>query len=132
MKKFWITMIAIVSFGFIASSALAQYWGAPMGGHMNNYYTNTSSNGNYQEFLDNTSQLRQDLAATQGEYNALMVSSNPDSKRAAELGREITSLNDQLRTQAGTYNLQTSSRGHGGGMGHMGGYGAGMMGRGCM
>ncbi|MCF6246196.1 MAG: hypothetical protein L3J69_02425 [Desulfobacula sp.] len=135
MKKIWLTMIAIVFFGFVASSALA-FFGGPMGGQMNGYY----GNGDYQGFMTNTSQLRQDLAAKHGEYNALMASTNPDSKRAAELSRDIATLNDQLRTQAGVYNMQAPTNGYGYGRmggygmgmrGNMGGYGMGMMGNGC-
>ena len=56
--------------------------------------------GNQQKFYDKTAQLRQDLTAKQGEYNALLATTNPDPKRTAELSREIAAQHNQLRAQA--------------------------------
>ncbi|HBG19940.1 MAG TPA: hypothetical protein DDY32_11890, partial [Desulfobulbaceae bacterium] len=67
------------------------YWGGPMGGPMA-----MVNGGNYQGFYEKTAKIRQDLAAKQGEYSALMATTNPDPKRATDLSREITVLHDQL------------------------------------
>lgn len=121
MKKFFIIVVTVVTVATIGTQAWAciwdGYWGGPMGG----FYGNTFAGGAYQGFLDNTSQLRQDLATKQDEYNALMAKSNPDPKRAAELSRQITSLHDQLRAQARSYNLPVPRGNYG--HGPMGAYG---------
>ncbi|MCD6272247.1 MAG: hypothetical protein J7K30_05240 [Deltaproteobacteria bacterium] len=118
MKK-TILVIAAAFIVLIGTQAFAcywdGYWGGPMGGPMAGVYGDQ-----YQGFYDKTAQLRQDLAAKQGEYNALLATSNPDSKRAAELSREISVLHDQLRTQARSYNLPAPNTRHYGRMGGSG------------
>jgi zinc resistance-associated protein len=118
MKK-TILVIAAAFIVLIGTQALAcywdGYWSGPMGGPMAGVYGDQ-----YQGFYDKTAQLRQDLAAKQGEYNALLATSNPDSKRAAELSREISVLHDQLRTQARSYNLPAPNTRHYGRMGGSG------------
>lgn len=81
--------LSVFTLGF--SNAWAQ-WGG--NGYMNN--------GN-RAFMDSTVQLRSDLAAKQAEYNALMTQKNPDPKRAAQLSREISTLNEQMRVKAREY-----------------------------
>ena len=125
MKKILFILFAIASVAFISSQATAcywdGYWGGPMGAPMGGFYGNTVAAGAYQGFLDNTSQLRQDLATKQAEYNALMTQSNPDPKRASDLNRQITALHDQLSTQARSYNLPVPRGNYG--HGPMRGYG---------
>lgn len=123
MKKTMLILAAISLIALIGTQAFAcywdGYWGGPTGGAMAGNY-----DGNYQEFYDKTAQLRHNLAAKKGEYNALMATSNPDPERTAELGREIAALHDQLRAQARAYNLPArNNAGHHGRMG--GGYGRG-------
>jgi zinc resistance-associated protein len=119
MKKTILIIAATAFIALIGTQAFAcywdGYWSGPMGGPMAGY-----SSGNYQGFYDQTAQLRQDLAAKQGEYNALLSTSNPDPKRAAELNREIAVLHDQLIAQARSYNLPPANGGY---QGRMGGYG---------
>jgi zinc resistance-associated protein len=123
MKKSILFIAAVAFITLIGTQAYAcywdGYWSGPMGGSMTGY-----SGGNYQGFYDKTAQLRQDLAAKQGEYNALLATSKPDSKRASELNREIAVLHDQLRAQARSYNMPALGAGNGppGGYGRMGGY----------
>jgi len=74
---------------------------------------------NNQRFFDNTAQLRQDLAAKQREYNALLATPAPDPKRAAGLSYEINALHDQLSAQARSYRLPSPSANNG--YGRMGG-----------
>ena len=90
---------------------------------MGDVYGNSFAGCAYQGFFDNTSQLRQDLAAKRGEYNALIAKSNPDPKRAADLNKQITSLHDQLRSKAQAYNLPAP--GARSGYGPMSGYSRG-------
>jgi zinc resistance-associated protein len=120
-----ILIIATMAFiGLMGSQAFAcywdGYWGGPMGGPVAGAHSPA-----YQGFYDQTQQLRQDLAAKRGEYNALMAKSNPDPKRAAELSRQIASLDDQLRAKAQSLNMPALGSGYGygtpGGYGRMGG-----------
>jgi len=122
MKKSILTLAAIATITLTGTQAFAcywdGYWGGPMGGPMA-----MVGGGNYQDFYGKTTQLRQDLAAKQGEYNALLASPNPDPKRAGELNQEIAILHDKLSTQASAHNLPAFSNGrHGGNMNgnHMG------------
>lgn len=129
MKKAMLILAAISLIALIGTRAFAcywdGYWGGPMGGPMTGV-----QGGNHQEFYDSTAQLRQEFAAKQGEYHALMATSNPDPERAAELSREITVLHNQLMAHARAYNLP--ARNYGGHHGGMGGYGhMGGNGRGC-
>lgn len=129
MKKI-ILIGAVTALAFIAltgTQALAcywdWYWGGPMGGPIAGFNGDT-----YQRFYDETAKLRQELAAKQGEYNALLAAPNPDSTRASKLSREITVLQDQLRSKARVYNLPAPNSGyygHGWMCGYpvMGGYG---------
>ncbi|KJR96374.1 MAG: hypothetical protein VR65_27960 [Desulfobulbaceae bacterium BRH_c16a] len=92
------------------------YWGGPMGGPM----AMVNGGGNSQGFYEKTAKIRQDLAAKQGEYGALMATTNPDPQRAADLNREMTVLHDQLSAQAKSFNLPAPGTGN---YGHMNGYG---------
>ena len=128
MKKTIIVTAATAFIALFSTQAFAcywdGYWGGPMGGPMVGFKGDT-----YQRFYDETAKLRQDLAAKQGEYNALLAAPNPDPKRAAELSREITISHDQLRSQAHAYNLPAPNNGYYG-WGRMGGYPM-MDGHGC-
>ncbi|HBG19939.1 MAG TPA: hypothetical protein DDY32_11885 [Desulfobulbaceae bacterium] len=86
-----IAMTGTVAFAFYWDG----YWSGSMGGLMA-----MVNGGSYQGFYEKTAKIRQDLAAKQAEYSALMAMANPDSQRAADLNREITVLHDQLSSQA--------------------------------
>ena len=114
MKKLLIVMVAVVFLGFVASQALAciwdGYWGDPMRGRMMGgpmmggswcgYAPGVNPGGAYQSFLNDTVKLRQELAAKQGEYSALMAQPSPDPKRAGEISKEIASIHDRLLAKA--------------------------------
>lgn len=121
MKKTILVVAATAFIALFSTQAFAcywdGYWNGPMGEPMMGY-----SGDNYQRFYDNTARLRQDLAAKQGEYNALLATSNPDPKRASTLNHEIAVLHDQLRAQARSYNMPPQNNGY---HGRMGGYGCG-------
>ena len=102
MKKLIIVLAVIATVGVIAIQVSACMWdgyyeGGPMWGHSGNY---APQSGAYQDFLNETTQLRQDLASKRGEYSALMAQPSPDPKSAAKLSQDITALQDRLRTQA--------------------------------
>jgi zinc resistance-associated protein len=119
MKKPLVVTLATISLVLIGSLALACWedgywgWGGPGRGHGGGYYSDV--NPGYQNFLNDTANLREELAAKQGEYNALMTQSNPDPKRAAQLSQEIARLNEQLRVKAQSFRPGPGS--HGGAMG---------------
>jgi zinc resistance-associated protein len=98
MKKLVMVSALVVIVGLLASQALACWWDGNYGGHMMGW---GSGRGYYsQSFLNDTATLRQELAAKQGEYNALMAQSSPDPKRASQLSQEIVGLQDQLQAKA--------------------------------
>ena len=110
MRKLVIVIALVASVGLLASAALACYWdgyyGGPMEGPMmGGYNPGVAQGASYQTFLDETQDLRQELAAKQGEYNALMVQSNPDPKKAGQISREIAGLHGQLQAKAGARGL---------------------------
>jgi len=108
MKKLIITFVALVSIsalGFVGSQVWACWWGGYHGSSTEGYYPNTNPGSTYQDFLNDTAKLRQELAAKQGEYNALMAQPNPDPKKAAQLSQEIARIHDQLQTKAQAYGL---------------------------
>ena len=105
MRKITIVLVMVVALGFVASQALACIWdgyyGGPMGGPMmGGYYPGVAPGGSYQTFLDETQDLRQEIAAKQGEYNALMAQSNPDPQKAGQIAREIAGIHGQLQAKA--------------------------------
>ncbi|NOY70179.1 MAG: hypothetical protein GXP53_11975 [Deltaproteobacteria bacterium] len=112
-KKIIISIAAILAIGILAPLAMACPWGGCWGGagwgqgnnagNYNNNYNNQSAA--YQKFMNETSSIREQLAAKNGEYNALMAQQNPDPKQAAALSVEIAGLHEQLRQKSSAYNL---------------------------
>ena len=137
MRKFSIVLVMVVALGFVTSQALACYWdgyyGGPMGGPAygprGGYAPGAAPSGAYQNFLNDTAKLRQDLAAKQGEYNAMMAQSNPDPKKIGQLSQEMAGLHDQLHTKAQGSGI-AGSMPYGGQMGP-GPYGSGYGGLNC-
>jgi zinc resistance-associated protein len=106
MKKLFIILIVTTVFGFTASQAMACYWDGYWGSPASGRYTqDVMQSEAYQDFLKNTTKLRGELAAKQGEYDVLMTQPNPDPKRAGKLSQEIVTLHNQLRAKAKAYNL---------------------------
>jgi zinc resistance-associated protein len=110
MRKVTIVLVMVVALSLVASQALACMWdgydGGPMGGPMmGGYNSGVAPSGVYQIFLDETQDLRQELAAKQGEYNALMAKSNPDPQKAGQISREIAGMHGQLQAKASARGL---------------------------
>jgi hypothetical protein len=107
MKKVLIALVLVISIGFVGSQVLAQcwdgYWRGPMRGGWGWHQSNVSPDASYQGFLDETSNLRQELSIKQGEYNALMSQPNPDPEKAAQLSSEIAGLVTQIQAKARAY-----------------------------
>ena len=80
-----------------------------------------------EKFMNDTVQLRKDMAIKKAEKRALMISDNPDSKRVSQLTGELFDLREQLHSKAEESGLEN---GMGFGRGPGMGYGKGA-GRGC-
>lgn len=109
--------------GFSAMNAAA--WNHGNGGrHMMGpgmQYGTGVNDAESQKFINDTKEIRVQLAADSAELNALMANPNPDSKRVRELAENIATI--QLT-------LQEKSQVYGVGNGRM--HGGHMMGRGMM
>lgn len=98
MRKFVLASTLVVFVGLLGSQALACWWDGDNGGHMMGW---GRASGYYsQDYLKETASLRQELAAKQGEYEALMAQSNPDQHKKTQLSQEIVSLQYQLQNKA--------------------------------
>lgn len=109
MRKLLIVLAVTISLGLIASQVWAGpgcgYWGRSGTG----YYSNENPGGSYQDFLNDTANLRNGLAARQGEYNALMAQPNPDPEKAGQLAREIGELEAKLQGKAQAYGVDAQT-----------------------
>jgi hypothetical protein len=109
MKKVIIVLVLVISIGFIGSQVLAQcwdgYWRGPMRGAWGRHHSNVSPDVSHQDFLNETSKLRQELAIKQGEYNALMAQPSHDPQKAEQLSREIVGLSAQIQAKARAHGL---------------------------
>lgn len=109
MKKLMIGTVALLTLGLLVSPGLA-FWGGncngPRGG---GWYAgdrapvDSDRDAAYQKYAKDTAGIRQQLAAKQAEYTALMANDNPDPKRAGDLAGEIAGLREQLRAKAPAY-----------------------------
>ncbi len=70
-----------------------------------NGYYNADMDANYQKFLTDTASLREQLAAKQGEYIALISQPNPDQQLAGQLSLQIAELMNQIREIALSYGI---------------------------
>ncbi|MCF8027911.1 MAG: periplasmic heavy metal sensor [Desulfobacteraceae bacterium] len=125
-----LTVLAVV--GLIAGVAFAGPWGGARGGYNQGYgpganagpcYNSQNFGPQHQAFLDETADLRHELAGKRGEYHALMAHSNPDPKQAARLQQEMNSIREQIRAKARDrgINAPVGTRGYGGRGYHRGG-----------
>ncbi len=108
MKKLFIVLVTVVALGFIGSQVLACMWDGYWGGSRGSYsggHASGMTGGAYQNFLNDTAKLRQELAAKQGEYNALMAEPDFDRSRTARLSTEIAGMHDRLHSRARTSGL---------------------------
>ena len=130
MKRILHVMAVVAFMSFMASQSMAWTCGGS-GGYMGNQngggysntvptgYTNTIPTGNtstdpninsnppldtnYQNFLNDTASLREQLATKQEAYVALISQPNPDPTYASQLCRQMASLNNQIRNKAASY-----------------------------
>lgn len=103
MKKTIITISSFLIVGFLTASAYAWNCGGMYG--YGDYDGANYHNGSYQSFNDDTQALRSSIAADRAELNALMAGTNPDSKRARKLSKEISKSENELRNKAKAQNV---------------------------
>lgn len=133
MKSKAMTILAVLAvIGLVAGAAWAGPWGGPRDGYHRGYGPGMSGGYCYygsggpqsQAFLDETADLRKELAGKRGEYQALMAQENPDPKRASQLQQEMEQIREQLRAKARKYDNApayggpSGDRGYGGGWAH--------------
>jgi hypothetical protein len=110
MKKLGIALTLVVSLGLFAALAWACPWdgnysGGPMEGRWGCYYGNPdpAPSGDYERFLDETADLRKDLAAKGAKYDALMARPDPDPIRISRLTQQIFDIQRQLQEKSQEY-----------------------------
>lgn len=106
MKSKMITAVIAIAIivGFSAMNASAWGWGhrGPMMGY-GMMYGSGATDAESQKFLDETKEIRIQIAADQAELNALMAGQNPDSKRVRELSENIATNQLALQEKARAY-----------------------------
>ena len=116
MIKPGIALTLVISLGLFTAFASACPWDGYYGG-------GPAPSGDYQTFLDETVNLRKELAGNRAEYEALMARPDPDPTRASKLSQEIFDLQNQLQEKSQKYGV--SRMGHRGGNYHRGPYRSG-------
>ncbi len=94
------------------------------------------------KFFDSTAQLRNQMWTKRGEFQALMISPNPDPEKAKALQKDLSDLRAKMEQERLAYSLEARKinpdaryqggfgPGYGRGQGRGMGYGRGMMGYG--
>lgn len=123
MKRISIIIVLLVAVSLISSQAIACMWDGYYGDSMmNSYNYNNPQDGSYNKFMNETRELRQDLAGKKGEYEAIMSQPNPDPEKAGKVSREIAGIHEQLQAKANARGLggQGGQNPHGRNMGSYG------------
>ncbi|GAB4334619.1 MAG: hypothetical protein Kow0089_03960 [Desulfobulbaceae bacterium] len=127
MKKNVVVMLVLVAgLVFTGSTVFARgCCGGGGYGAAKGWGTDPASDPVYQQFLEDTAQIRKDIATDQAELNALMAGENPDKEQARELAGRIAENRQKLAALA-------RENGFGPGAGACGGCGGGRgYNRGC-
>jgi len=101
-----LTMVVSLGLGLTAVSAYAWYGGGPGGGDgpRPGYGVNVDDAA-YKKFMDDTAQLRRELAVDRAEMNALMAGENPDPAKVRELAGRLTDNREKLAETARAANI---------------------------
>lgn len=121
MKKSIVALTMVLSLGLSISavSAYAWYGGGPGGGYgpRGGYGVNVDDAA-YQKFMDETAQIRKDLAVDRAEMNALMAGANPDPAKVREIAGRLTDNREKLAGLARAAKIDgPAGFGHGRGLG---------------
>jgi zinc resistance-associated protein len=152
MRKVLTTLGILVLVGFLAAPVFAHRWGRAESGTyggpgagpcwLERGDLTDSQRAEldklYQQFVDDTAKMREEIWNKSAELDTLLDSSNPDPKKAKGLQREISDLQAKMSDKRVDFELQArkiapnarSGRGYGMGYGRGYGHGYGMgMGR---
>jgi len=125
MKRISMIIVLLVAVSLISSQAIACMWDGNYGdSRMYGYNNNFPQDGSQRAFMNETRELRADLAEKKGEYEAIMAQPNPDPEKAGKISREMAGIHEQLQEKANASGLgaQVGPSQHGR---HMGSYGNG-------
>ncbi|MFW5637146.1 MAG: periplasmic heavy metal sensor [Thermodesulfobacteriota bacterium] len=117
MRKILIALALIITVGFVVSQAWA--WGGGRYGQGRGFYGNGGRHmanvdpQAYGEFMNNTADLRKQLAQKRVEYQTLMAQPDPQQDQVAQLRQEMTDLQAQIQDQAPARMRQSWGRGQG-------------------
>jgi len=127
MKKTIMTLIIALTIGLIGTQVWAVGGCTMTGGTAQAADVNPEA---YQKFIDDTATLRLDLAAKNGEYEAVLAQTNPDPKQAGQIAREMAEIQAKIQAKAKENGLPAMGCGRGSGQGMMGCQGKMGMGKG--
>ncbi len=103
MKKVWMVVVVLAvvgAFGMLQTGT----------GYSQTEGNNIEFQERLNKFLEETLDMRQDLAAKQAEAQQEMISANPDRKKLALLTEEIYQLRDALQVKAQESGVDTGLR----------------------
>ena len=130
MKRTIITLTLVVALGIFGAQAFAYGPGSGAGCWGGNA-ANVENPEQYQQFLDQTTDLRRELALDHAELATIMHADNPDAARVRALTERVLDTQEAINEQAETLGIADGWTCPYGGYGNMGGYGGrgSMMGR---
>lgn len=115
-KKIFVVMVVAAGLVVSALNVQAARWN-----------DDPSSDPVYQQFLEDTSDIRKEIAMDQAELNAMLAGENPDTYKARELSARISDNKQKLAELASANGFGPGNRGGCGGPR----YGRGGCGSGC-
>jgi zinc resistance-associated protein len=143
MRKVLTTLGILVLVGFLAAPVFAHRWGGDKNYGGPGYGPCWLDSGDltdsqraeldklYQQFVDDTAKMREEIWNKSGELDSLLDSANPDPQKAKALQREVSDLNAKMSDKRVEFELQArkiapnARSGRGYGMGYGRGYGMG-------
>jgi len=119
MRKILIALALIITVGFVVSQAWA--WGGGRYGQGRGFcgmgggrYMADVGPRAYGEFMNNTADLRSQLAQKRVEYQTLMAQPDPQQDQVTQLRQEMNDLHGRIQSQAPDQMRQSRGRGQGG------------------
>ena len=117
MRKILVALALIIAVGFVVSQGWA--WGNGWSGQgrgfcgMGGRYMANADPQAYEEFMNNTADLRNQLAQKRVEYQTLMARPNLPQDQVTRLRQEMTDLHSQIQSRAPARMRQSWGRGQG-------------------
>ena len=108
MKKSIIIIMGMVLAGMLCASVSMAWQQAHMG-HMNNPNMQQRS-GNYQQFMQDSANVRQQIANDRAKLQTLRAKENPDRNKIEQLQNRIQENISKLQEMANSNNVPTQNR----------------------